>query len=170
MRQLPPRWRPKVEQADRNRQSCYSCKAIFSASVKKLYCSYSCNIAYYEANRRAPRAAVSTWWKDYPERYRVMHARQQSKRRARLRESKKIGNVSIAQWEWIKYAQGYCCWWCGNYCGKSLHVDHIVPLARGGFHILDNLIGSCARCNRKKHANYWPKEDGILYGKTSREF
>ena len=47
------------------------------------------------------------------------------------------------------------------YCGTVLtvenrHLDHIYPLAKGGLHILKNLIPCCADCN---HA----KRDYILY-------
>lgn len=38
------------------------------------------------------------------------------------------------------------------YCQEtaSEHIDHIIPLARGGTHSVGNLIGSCARCNIQK--------------------
>lgn len=40
------------------------------------------------------------------------------------------------------------------YCfelSDSLTIDHIVPLARGGGHVLANLAPACARCNSSKH-------------------
>jgi len=41
------------------------------------------------------------------------------------------------------------------YCGKKankIELDHIVPLARGGAHDIDNIALSCDTCNRKKGA------------------
>ena len=32
------------------------------------------------------------------------------------------------------------------------HVDHCIPLSRGGTDTLDNLLPSCAECNRRKGA------------------
>ncbi len=42
------------------------------------------------------------------------------------------------------------------HCGKALHpisdfhVDHLVPVAKGGTDTRDNLVASCQRCNRRK--------------------
>ncbi|MFI8830536.1 HNH endonuclease [Streptomyces afghaniensis] len=33
-----------------------------------------------------------------------------------------------------------------------MHVDHLVPLARGGAHSLSNLVPACQRCNTSKGA------------------
>jgi 5-methylcytosine-specific restriction endonuclease McrA len=39
-----------------------------------------------------------------------------------------------------------------QYCGSERHltVDHVVPRSRGGPDTWDNLVTSCAPCNRKK--------------------
>lgn len=44
---------------------------------------------------------------------------------------------------------GFRCQYCGSsqQAGVRLHVDHIVPVARGGATELDNLMTSCERCN-----------------------
>jgi 5-methylcytosine-specific restriction endonuclease McrA len=43
-------------------------------------------------------------------------------------------------------------WRCG-YCGTStskLTLDHIVPRSRGGKSVWENVVASCAPCNRRK--------------------
>src|SRR5690606_3315005 len=36
-------------------------------------------------------------------------------------------------------------------CGSTAeHVDHVVPLAKGGMHCVSNLVPSCAKCNLVK--------------------
>ncbi len=43
-------------------------------------------------------------------------------------------------------------WRCG-YCGSStgkLTLDHIVPRSRGGESVWENVVASCAPCNRRK--------------------
>jgi 5-methylcytosine-specific restriction endonuclease McrA len=43
------------------------------------------------------------------------------------------------------------CVWCKRKITPAiLNMDHIVPLSRGGSWELDNLIGVCASCNRRK--------------------
>jgi 5-methylcytosine-specific restriction endonuclease McrA len=39
-----------------------------------------------------------------------------------------------------------------QYCGSNRHltVDHVVPRSKGGTDTWDNLVTSCALCNRKK--------------------
>jgi 5-methylcytosine-specific restriction endonuclease McrA len=51
-----------------------------------------------------------------------------------------------------KRQQGKC-----MYCGKRLrgrlyHIDHIVPLSRGGIHSVENMQLTCPQCNISKHA------------------
>jgi hypothetical protein len=39
------------------------------------------------------------------------------------------------------------------YCGKkSKHLDHVIPISRGGYTGLGNLIQSCASCNLSKNS------------------
>lgn len=40
------------------------------------------------------------------------------------------------------------CHACGKKCRPDeIHLDHLVPLARGGTHALENIAVACARCN-----------------------
>lgn len=44
------------------------------------------------------------------------------------------------------------CYWCNDPLkNKNVHIDHYVPLAKGGNHTLENLVISCQKCNAKKH-------------------
>ena len=37
------------------------------------------------------------------------------------------------------------------YCGDPAdHVDHFIPLSRGGLHVISNLVPACAACNTSK--------------------
>jgi 5-methylcytosine-specific restriction endonuclease McrA len=42
--------------------------------------------------------------------------------------------------------------WTCQYCGRTSHltVDHVVPRSRGGTSQWDNIVTSCAPCNRRK--------------------
>jgi 5-methylcytosine-specific restriction endonuclease McrA len=43
--------------------------------------------------------------------------------------------------------------WTCQYCGASrpgLTVDHVIPRSRGGESVWENIVASCAPCNRKK--------------------
>lgn len=43
------------------------------------------------------------------------------------------------------------CYWCEcKIYDKKYHIDHYIPLAKGGEHTLSNLVISCPMCNFKK--------------------
>ena len=50
--------------------------------------------------------------------------------------------------------------WTCQYCGRQatgLTVDHVIPRSRGGQSVWENIVASCAPCNRKK-GNLTPRE------------
>jgi 5-methylcytosine-specific restriction endonuclease McrA len=47
-----------------------------------------------------------------------------------------------------------------QYCGREaagMTVDHVIPRSRGGLSVWENIVASCAPCNRKK-GNRMPRE------------
>ena len=54
--------------------------------------------------------------------------------------------------ETIAKRDNYTCQICGKYMpdGVGLHIDHIVPIAKGGKSIPSNLQVLCSKCNGKK--------------------
>ena len=53
------------------------------------------------------------------------------------------------------------CWMCGCELDGELHIDHVKPLSKGGWHCLSNLRPSCPSCNLSKGAK-WPLEKVML--------
>lgn len=50
--------------------------------------------------------------------------------------------------------------WTCQYCGTDrpgLTVDHVIPRSRGGLSVWENIVASCAPCNRRK-GNRLPRE------------
>ena len=50
----------------------------------------------------------------------------------------------------------YTCQYCGHEAA-GLTVDHVIPRSRGGLSEWDNIVASCAPCNRRK-GNRLPRE------------
>lgn len=44
------------------------------------------------------------------------------------------------------------CYWCGVSVGSKYHVDHVIPITRGGSNDPSNLVISCPTCNHSKGA------------------
>jgi 5-methylcytosine-specific restriction endonuclease McrA len=52
--------------------------------------------------------------------------------------------------------------WTCQYCGarSNLTVDHVVPRSKGGASSWENIVASCAPCNRRK-GNSLPRQAGM---------
>jgi 5-methylcytosine-specific restriction endonuclease McrA len=47
---------------------------------------------------------------------------------------------------------GNVCFYCKEPLTFDFHIDHKIPIAKGGTHSLDNLVLACMPCNQEKHA------------------
>lgn len=106
----------------------------------------------YDRERRAanPEYALQKakeWNRRNPDKRKAIMFNYGAKRRA----WKASGLTGVEVRDWAA-KQKKVCYWCGIRCAKSYHVDHYVPLSRGGAHELDNLVISCGPCNIKKNA------------------
>ncbi|MHB8657493.1 MAG: HNH endonuclease [Solirubrobacteraceae bacterium] len=52
--------------------------------------------------------------------------------------------------------------WTCQYCGarSNLTVDHVIPRSKGGGSTWENIVASCAPCNRRK-GNALPRQAGM---------
>ena len=51
----------------------------------------------------------------------------------------------------LKIAQCNKCAYCKDRLGKRFHVDHIMPISKGGMNVRGNLQILCVSCNLSKH-------------------
>lgn len=105
---------------------------------------------WYEKNKEDVKERVALYKKEYPEQYRMY-----ANRRA---ASKKTDIIEIFTHQDIINVYGDKCFYCG---GLFEHIDHYMPLSRGGSHTLENVRPSCEHCNLTK-SNKLP-EDFIKY-------
>ena len=64
----------------------------------------------------------------------------------------KDGDVATQQLKEL-YSTVKNCYWCNTKLNKNnTHLDHFMPLGKGGLHTIDNLVLSCSCCNLQKHA------------------
>jgi len=87
----------------------------------------------------------------------------ESLRRARKKNSN--GQYTAADVAKIHFLQKYKCACCGIETKNKFHVDHIMPLARGGSNDPLNLQILCPTCNQQKsskHSIDFMQEKGFL--------
>jgi len=76
-------------------------------------------------------------------------------RRARI---KGVGGEHTVKDIEIQYkSQKGLCWWCGKSVGDNYHIDHRIPLSKGGDNSASNICISCPTCNLSK-GNKLPHE------------
>lgn len=70
-------------------------------------------------------------------------------RRARVRGASGDGYSPEDVQNQYKHQKGKC-YWCKKKVGQNYHVDHVVPLAKGGDNDKWNIVISCPECNLSK--------------------
>ena len=121
---------------------------------------------YRKRNRKRQELRDALCRAKTPEKYRALRSRSLGwvKRRARKRGC----TVGAAQAIRAVYMRArnesrVRCYLCmkGIPIGRR-HVDHVVPLSRGGAHSVENLAIACAACNMRKRTKT-PVELGMLF-------
>ena len=156
------------------------CKYGHTAGIAKNLMCAQCNRdrakAWYYDNRDRALANVRAYQKAKPEKnkqacakYRVVRrerkrisgakwqtanplARLVGEHRRRARKRAAGGQFTKADVLELLATQGGRCKWCGENVREKFHVDHIVPLSRGGSNGRLNICVSCPTCNIKKGA------------------
>jgi 5-methylcytosine-specific restriction endonuclease McrA len=157
---------------------CEECKAAMSA-YKKAYREKNReklilqDRAYYAGNRvamcEAQRAryakdaegnrsyARQRYSENAPERIaktmewsRANQSSRQSYRTKRKALARKAGILPVTGRDWSRVQQrfNHCCAYCGQ--RAKLTQDHVVPISRGGWHAIGNIVPACGSCNSSK--------------------
>lgn len=101
----------------------------------------------YKVTREQKLENARRWSELNPEKRKAIS--QSYKHRRRSIERQGMSGRQLADW---KREQTKVCHWCGAKCARAYHVDHYVPLSKGGKHEAENLVIACRDCNYRKHA------------------
>lgn len=109
---------------------------------------------YHAANRDRSAERRKAHRRAHPE----MMVAQAHRRRSKIAENG--GTLTAAE---IKAIVAEDCFWCGIDCSQDFHLDHIVPISKGGRNSRCNVAVSCPGCNLSKNAkdlSDWLREIG----------
>jgi 5-methylcytosine-specific restriction endonuclease McrA len=139
----------KIKEADKNRYA--SNPEIGRAKsaawrIKNQDSAKARHAAWYAANRDKRKANVAAWKIANPDVVRIHWQNY----RARKRSSG--GKLSNGLAEKLFSLQKGKCACCKKPLGNNYHLDHIMPLARGGSNTDDNIQLLRQPCNLQKHA------------------
>ena len=128
---------------------------------------YKRRCAIYRSGHRARIREINRgWMKKHPEcarragrRYAVLHLDRREDLAAQRRAKQRGVTVEKVMRSLVfERDRGRC-----HLCGKKVparrwHLDHLIPLAKGGAHSYKNVAVSCARCNLKKGVGRLPTQ------------
>lgn len=99
---------------------------------------------YYQAHKIECTARVKAYQLAHPDKKTDYHARRRARKLGATTD--KVSRASVYD------RDGGKCHICGKKVDpKHWHLDHIIPLARGGEHSYRNVAVSCPKCNMRKH-------------------
>ncbi|KDA05563.1 HNH endonuclease [Microbacterium sp. CH12i] len=118
------------------------------------------NAAYRAAHPERRRDAVRRWAARHPESIRAKDERYRQANRERFRQKEakrralKVSNgaFQVTERDVLRLVARFDhrCAYCATPFTSRFHLDHIVPLARGGHHAIGNLAPACPDCNLSK--------------------
>jgi len=117
------------------------------------------------------RSKNSELLQEYARRYYKLHPEVKKASEAKRRAQKMGGGYSATPVErqWRIFLFGNRCAYCG---GEYKHIDHVIPLARGGHDGAGNLVPSCKHCNHTKRIRNWIVwfREQEFYNKSREDF
>lgn len=135
-------WKPLSKFHKRSQSIIFGVRAI----CKECHSAY--NYAYGREHRVEQREYSRQWAAKNPDRARAYGRESQNRRRARL-----AGVLAEPIDERAIYERcHHRCVYCGR--TEDLTLDHVVPIAKRGSHVEDNLVVACRRCNSEKYTRF----------------
>jgi 5-methylcytosine-specific restriction endonuclease McrA len=148
---------------DLSPRPCERCGTVFTPKQStSVFCSRLCSRRVsYRRYRERRIAAAAAWARANPELRAAIAAQYKVARRAW--EQLNPDSVGIAPREWRKLVRHYRhrCAYCGGNDG-GIHMDHVIPLSRGGRHAIGNVLPACQGCNLSKGAKLvaeWKRDE-----------
>ena len=90
-------------------------------------------------NKEAARAIKSNWRHKNRE---IVKANKDKRE-----QLKKDGNVPSS---FVRQLRKMPCNYCGKFYDGKMQIDHVLPISKGGLHIVENLVSACRTCNLSK--------------------
>jgi len=135
------KWYQKNKEAIKKKHAMYRAKNKDSAKDR--------NAKLYKKNKDKVKAQHREWRNANPDKVIAIAKVHNHNRRARIISSK--GKLSLGIEEKLLSLQKSRCAICRTSLKKiGYHLDHVIPLARGGKNVDSNVQLTCPKCNHEK--------------------
>lgn len=145
--------RPEVKQRYRERSKCPDFKRRVAKRMAEYHREYFTRPEVIERlreyrNRPDVKQRRKEWDREY-----MKDPKNRARHATVMRNRKDApGSHTAEDISEIYEAQGGRCAYCRKSVGDDYHVDHVIPLAKGGSNDRSNLQICCPRCNSQKQA------------------
>lgn len=137
--------RTAVRQRAYARASYWRHRETRQASVRKRYWKERTLLLKQQARYRSThRAYFRRYFRAHYQRHRELYIQRARARQSHLRL---IGHYTSADIQRLRLRQLGKCAYCPRGLGTRFHIDHIIPISRGGLNWSKNLVLACAKCN-----------------------
>ena len=99
------------------------------------------------------RAKCRAWKKANPEKTKASTNDSLNRRRARMAGNGLVDPDTKPFTRIVKLIASYYCTYCETWIDGVPTIDHVMPIARGGGHVMSNLALACLDCNQSKSAS-----------------
>lgn len=110
---------------------------------------------YYQQNRERASERTRKWQQANPHKVSAKSSRRRVRKRGTLTE----WDLKLSA-QWRKVVGEMPCYYCGTTDAEKYHIDHRIPVAKGGDDSWINLVRACEPCNLSKNA----KTDAEFFG------
>lgn len=101
---------------------------------------------FYHQNKDRATQTQKAYYRANKELYTV----RSNARKSRLKAAK--GGYTLQEWKNKLDVWGYRCYLClESLIGKTIHIEHRIPISRGGTNWIANIAPACAECNLSKN-------------------
>lgn len=118
-------------------------KKIWGADNKDVI--HTRNQRYYANNGDKVRTTNAAYQRNNPVKVQAFQERR------RARKASVRNDFTAQQWEEVLVAFKHRCAYCHKK-SRTLEMEHITPISKGGENTVSNIVPACITCNRKKHA------------------
>jgi 5-methylcytosine-specific restriction endonuclease McrA len=131
--------------------ACIYCGKIFrQLRSDSVVCSRTCSRRVSYAHHRERRVAEAVAWGKANRDARVAISNQHKAQRRQWANTTESVGVSSRDWIKLLRRYAYACAYCGS--SGEIHMEHVIPLSRGGRHAVGNVLPACGACNLSKQS------------------
>lgn len=130
-------------------------KKYYNDNIEKIT-EYNAN--YYQKNKKTINKKAILYTKTEKG---IISKKNTSNKRRLIKKNGNIDTVALLE---MKNKSNKCYWCNCKILNNNYHLDHYIPLSKGGSHTIDNIVISCPSCNLRK-SNKDPYQFALSVGK-----